>query len=624
MPTAMNVHLPAAGPDLSVLVPTYGRAETVLRLLDRLDQQTLPHARFEVVVVDDGSPVPIALPAGRFRMRVTLLRQDNAGPGAARNRGVQACRAPWTLILNDDAVPAPDLLARHLARAATLPPQTALLGTFDFTPEALRSPFTQVLQATDLLFDFPNLRDGERHPWPFFWTCNLGLPTATLRANPFDAERFREAIVEDVELGYRLQQQGWGVLFDRSLVCMHDHVQQPASYFQRMVRLGVNLARMAEKHGDPTLLYHYEKAAAEVAYAGALQRHCEAFHEVFVRALARLQALERLEHGRILPSSTVAQIGKLVRQLGTICCFRGMLLAREGHDPFAVLDGGVREGELTSVVVVSLDALAKTQQCLAALRAAVDPALPTEFVVVDNGSTDGSAEWLAAQPDVRLIRNADNAGAPRARNQGLAVAYGRWLVCMDNDAVVTPGWLRRLLHHAQVDGRSGCVGPVSNRAAHGQQIPFAGGTDPEALRRFADGVHAAHAKQGQPHNILTSFCLLFRRELLDAIGGFDERFSPWGWEDDDFTLRATLAGFRNRIARDVFVRHDHYDQPTKAARHAELLLTNWRRFVDKWAGGCDVPYADSAAVEARMRARSDLPPLRIPLPAAAPAALALA
>ena len=90
------------------------------------DQQTLAHERFEVVVVDDGSPEPIVVPAGRFRMHVTLLRQANAGPGAARNRGATACRAPWTLILNDDAMPAPDLLARHLARVATLPPKTAL------------------------------------------------------------------------------------------------------------------------------------------------------------------------------------------------------------------------------------------------------------------------------------------------------------------------------------------------------------------------------------------------------------------------------------------------------------------------------------------------------------------
>jgi len=606
---------PAAVPDLSVLVPTYGRAETVLRLLERLDQQTLAHERFEVVVVDDGSPEPIVVPAGRFRMHVTLLRQANAGPGAARNRGATACRAPWTLILNDDAVPAPDLLARHLARVATLPPKTALLGTFDFTPEALRSPFTQVLQGTDLLFDFPRLRDGERHGWTFFWTCNLGLPTAVLRAQPFDDARFREAIVEDVELGYRLEQRGWSVLFDRSLVCLHDHVQQPASYFRRMVRLGVNMARMHQKHGDPRLLHCFEQAELEPQYDGALQMHVEAFHGTFGKVLAKLEALERTKTGTKLDAAAIAQLGKLIRQMGTICCFRGLLLEREGQDPFTVLDGGVREGELTTVVAISYNALAKTRQCVEALRAAHEPTLPMELVFVDNGSTDGSAEWLAEQPDVRLIRNADNAGAPRARNQGLAIARGRWLVCMDNDAVVTPGWLRRLLHHAQVDARSGCVGPVSNRAAHGQEIPFAGGTDAASLQRFADGVHATYAKKGEPHNILTSFCLLFRRETLDAIGGFDERFSPWGWEDDDFTLRATLAGFRNRIARDVFVRHDHYEHADKAVRHAELLLANWRRFADKWAGTTDVSYGDSAAVEERFRANGAVPPPRVPLPA---------
>lgn len=613
----MNAPTPVAVPALSVLVPTFGRAETVLRLLERLDQQTLPADRFEVVVVDDGSPVPIAIPAGRFRMRVTLLRQDNAGPGAARNRGALACRAPWTLILNDDAVPAPDLLARHLARAATLPPKTALLGTFDFTPEALQSPFTQVLQQTDLLFDFPNLRDGQRHGWTFFWTCNLGLPTATLRENPFDAARFREAIVEDVELGYRLHQQGWTVLFDRSLVCLHDHVQQPASYFRRMVRLGVNMARMHQKHGDPRLLHCFEQAEMEPKYDGALQLHVEAFHGTFGKVLAKLEALERTKAGATLDAASIAQLGKLIRQMGTICCFRGLLLEREGQDPFAVLDGGVREGELTTVVAVSYNAIDTTKKCVEALRAAHDPALPMELVFVDNGSTDGSAEWLAEQPDVRLIRNADNAGAPRARNQGFAVARGRWIVCMDNDAIVTPGWLRRLLHHAQVDARSGCVGPVSNRAAHGQEIPFAGGTDPASLQRFADGLHAAYARKAEPHNILTSFCLLFRRELLEAIGGFDERFSPWGYEDDDFTLRATLAGYRNRIARDVFVRHEHYEHGEKAVRHAELLLRNWRRFAEKWAGTADVPYGDSAAVEAGFRARGALLPVKVALPAPA-------
>jgi glycosyltransferase involved in cell wall biosynthesis len=181
-----------AVPQLSVIVPTYGRSETVARLLARLDAQTLAPERFEVVVVDDGSPEPIALDPARHRFRLLALRQDNAGPAAARNLALERCRASWTVILNDDAVPAPDLLERHLAAAAAAPERTAVLGAFPFTARALRSPFVQVLQQSDLLFDFPGLRPGGLLGWTFFWTCNLGLPTRALRdEGGFVAERFR-------------------------------------------------------------------------------------------------------------------------------------------------------------------------------------------------------------------------------------------------------------------------------------------------------------------------------------------------------------------------------------------------------------------------------------------------
>jgi len=599
-------------PELSVLVPTYGRGDTIRRLLDHLAQQSLGKDRFEVVVVDDGSPRPLLLATARYPMRVTLLRQDNAGPGAARNLGARHCRAPWTLILNDDAVPDATLLERHLQRAGELPPRTALLGTFDFTPTALRSPFTQVLQQSDLLFDFPGLRDGEAHPWSFFWTCNLSLPTQVLREYRFDAARFREAIVEDVELGYRLAKQGWKVVFDRSLVAMHDHVQQPTSYFQRMVRLGVNMARMAEKHRDPGLLQHYADAGGIDLYRGAMQRYVEAFYTTFSKVQTYLQGLERDRAGDLLAPTDIAPLKKLIRQIGSICLFRGVLQEQVGCDPFAVFEQGPREGELVSIVVLSHNHLAMTQRCVAALRAAADARHPTELIVVDNGSRDGSAAWLAAQPDVRLIINSHNLGAPLARNQGLEAASGQWLVVMDNDAIVTPGWLRRLLHHAQVDGRAGCVGPVSNRVAHSQQIEFVGNTDPMSLQRFADALYAAEPFASEPHNMLSSFCLLFSRRVLDAIGGFDPRFSPWGYEDDDFTLRAALAGFANRIARDVFVRHEHYDG-VKTERHQELLFANWRRFAQKWGGDAELPHGDFAAVEANLRASGNTPELHLPL-----------
>ena len=75
----------------------------------------LPSHRFEVIVVDDWSPDPVVLEQQDFAFRLHLERQENAGPGAARNRGLEHCTAPLVLILNDDALPAANLLATHLS-----------------------------------------------------------------------------------------------------------------------------------------------------------------------------------------------------------------------------------------------------------------------------------------------------------------------------------------------------------------------------------------------------------------------------------------------------------------------------------------------------------------------------
>ncbi|MGK0217548.1 MAG: glycosyltransferase involved in cell wall biosynthesis [Planctomycetota bacterium] len=191
--------------DITVVIPTYGRAEKLPKLLSLLAEQTLEAARFECIVVDDGSEVPVQLDTGSSPYPLRLLRRENGGPGAARNTAIEHTRGALTLYLNDDTLPALDLLASHIEAHAAAPPKSIILGTFDFTEQARRSPFTQILQRTDLLFSFSTLIEGEDLGWSHCWTCNISLPTEALRLiDGFDEENFDYPIVEDVELGYRL------------------------------------------------------------------------------------------------------------------------------------------------------------------------------------------------------------------------------------------------------------------------------------------------------------------------------------------------------------------------------------------------------------------------------------
>jgi GT2 family glycosyltransferase len=606
-------------PELSVLIPTFERESCLRNVLGGLARQSYDPRRFEVIVVDDGSRTPPNIDpvdVESLPYSVRLLRQENGGPASARNRGLAECRAPLVLILNDDALPDPKLVATHLNAHAGAPDKTAVLGSFRFSESALKSPFVQILDNSDLLFNFPALRHGEHHDWTFFWTCNLSLSVSAIRdAEGFDEERFREAICEDVELGYRLEQRGFSVLYREDAICHHDHVLSAASYFRRQESWVRNMIRFREKHGDVLRGLSALLGKGNERDSCSMQLQFEAYRAFAERGTGSLERLERECSGRILDVALRDRLIPVVRQISSHHILRQALEIRNGVDPELRIREGPREGELTSVIVVSRNGLADSQTCLEALRSAADPRYPTEIIWVDNGSTDGSVSYLEEQDDLELICNPDNCGAPAARNQGLALAQGRWLVFLDNDAVVSPDWLERLRRHAAADPLVGCVCPVSNRAAHGQQIEYSGGSDLSSTREFARLRAREFSEQAKYQHIFTSFCVMVRREVIETIGGFDERFSPWGFEDDDFSLRACLAGFRNRLALDVFVRHGMYT-PEKTNSHEKLLLQNWSRFVDKWSNEKSAAYGNYGFLSELLRdPPKEASRLRVPVPA---------
>ena len=574
-------------PALSVIVPTHGRPAIVAGLLEALDRQTLAPSRFEVILVDDGSPVPLDLSGRESAYALQLLRQEQAGPGAARNLALEHCRAPLTLILNDDARPAPDLLEQHLAAHRRAPERCAVLGSFPFTREARRSAFTRLLAESDLLFCTQGLRPGELHDWRFFWTCNISLPTEALRAcGGFDATLFDQAIVEDVELGYRLELEGWRVFYAPECIAEHEHRFTPQAFLQRAEKLGFYLTRMQAKHGLPAILRCRDEAGVQALKEQALDR-VERCRPAFQKLRQALERLDEEYSDRALPASTAANARDLIHRVGEGLFAAGVHRAVTGVDPLTTLES--RAGERVSIVIVSHDALENTRRCIEALRAARSERHPTELIVVDNGSTDGSAEWLAAQEDLILLRNESNIGAPRARNQGTVRASGDWIAYLDNDVFVPPGWLERALYHGNVDPRVGAIALVANRASKLQQVEYEGGDDAAAIEAFAEELHGRNARCGIDADLFTSLAVLLRREVVDRVGGFDPTFSPWGFEDDDLALRVRLAGWKNRVALDTFVYHAPYPDAAKHERHSAHLAANWERFVRKWGRPGPIP-----------------------------------
>jgi O-antigen biosynthesis protein len=235
---------------------------------------------------------------------------------------------------------------------------------------------------------------------------------------------------------------------------------------------------------------------------------------------------------------------------------------------------------LTSIVILTHNQLAYTHECVESIRRLTDE--PYELIFVDNASTDGTVDYLRSLPNAHVILNTENRGFPAGVNQGIAAARGEQILLLNNDTVVTTGWLHRLLRALHGDSTIGLVGPCSNQVSGPQQVEV-GYDAVGSLDGFAWDWGKTHDGRTETTDRLVGFCLLIRRAVVDALGGFDEQFGVGCFEDDDYCLRALRAGFRAVIARDAFVHH--YGGRTfvgSGVDFAALMNENDRRFREKW------------------------------------------
>jgi GT2 family glycosyltransferase len=210
---------------------------------------------------------------------------------------------------------------------------------------------------------------------------------------------------------------------------------------------------------------------------------------------------------------------------------------------------------LISVVVVNWNRRELLRGCLDSLARQTDATF--EIIVVDNGSTDGSADLASDQFGARVIRNSENRGFCAANNQGIAAARGEFIALLNNDAEAEPGWLAAL--HRACSKR-----PDAGMAASKVLV----WEDPKRIDKaghliFPDGQNRGRGSGAldegqfdrQEEALWPDGCAaMYRSEMLRQIGGFDEDFFAYG-DDAELGLRARIAGWACIYAPDAVVRH---------------------------------------------------------------------
>ncbi len=249
-----------------------------------------------------------------------------------------------------------------------------------------------------------------------------------------------------------------------------------------------------------------------------------------------------------------------------------------------------------SIIIVSYNKRDYTALCVRSLLQA-DPR-PLQIVVIDNGSQDGSVEFLSeefpaiaeqAGTQFQLIRNEGNVGACTARNQGLEVVTGDYIAFMDNDvAVRSRQWLGRMIDVLEESPTHGIVGPKLLYPFEPWNIQHAGAAISRTgrvkyLGRGAPRDAPEHSRR-QSLQCLISACWLMRAEIPAEIGGLDEVFNPAQFEDFDFCYRAREAGWQ--VLYDPSAEMYHYESVTTDAspdvNYKYITIRNGMEFKKRW------------------------------------------
>ncbi len=622
------------GPLVSVIVPTYNRPDMLMATLESVLNQT--YQPFEIIVVNDGG-LEVENIAGWLNRQgnITYVRHDrNRGLAAARNTGIKLARGKYLAYLDDDDLFYPEHLETLVAALEGSHYRVAYTDAHRAHQVQEHGRYATVER--DLPFSHDFHRDSLLVANQFPVLCLMHQKACLEEAGTFDESLtthedwdlwIRMALKEDflhikkITAEFSWREDGSTMTsaksadFFRTMQIIYDRY---APHLE-----GKPYVKEAQQKFLQQYLEHFGQAVpglpeAELTTEELLARAMEAVErEAWPAAEAYLVKINQAFPDLPEPYLVLADVLDMQRRHGEACKLRQTarqlqlkdLCGTKGQAPGPASQGepsapgretppetesagpssppeGLQEPAdqvAVSIIIPTYNNLELTQNCLESIWEHTPPRL-YELIVVDNGSEDGTGEFLedlAAAGRVRLIANPTNLGYARACNQGARPARGELLVMLNNDTLATPGWLEALLEGLGGDDRVAAVGakllyPDDSVQHAGVAINQAGKV--YHLYRHFHRDHPAVNKRRE-FQVVTGACLLIRRSVFFQEGLFDENFQN-GFEDVDLCFRLKQSGYRIVYNPQSVVYHLESMTPGRFDHNEN----NSRYFNEKWQG----------------------------------------
>ncbi|MCO5141649.1 MAG: glycosyltransferase [Oligoflexia bacterium] len=237
-----------------------------------------------------------------------------------------------------------------------------------------------------------------------------------------------------------------------------------------------------------------------------------------------------------------------------------------------------------SVIVLTFNQWAFTELCLRSLShaAKLHPEIKAEYILVDNNSTDGTADKAGLIKNLKVIRNKENLGFAKGNNVGIRAARGKNIVILNNDTIVPPHWLNCFEKHLQHIDRLGILGPSANTES-GQALFKPSYNGLREFFQYNEKLESENQGSWERVKKISGLCMVLPRATIEKVGLFGEEFGIGYFEDDDLCLRTEDLGLKLVWAKDIYVHHfGSMSFEGNLFKRDDFLEDGMSRFAFKW------------------------------------------